>query len=160
MRLILSRISRNMPNTLSSSQAMDNHSGFSEEDFVIKQSICSGSRILLYLPRVFCTISYGVQNKIYGILADFVQLINRGVKLTRFFTRKSSCVTVRGSVQRTGTRSPVWGDGVPLPVLPGGVLPLLAGNPHGRTWDRILDRTRGYPPERTWGQRLGCFLPL
>ena len=57
MRLILSSISRNMPNTLSSSQAMDSHSGFSEEDFVIKQSICSGSRILLYLPRVFVTMS-------------------------------------------------------------------------------------------------------
>ena len=45
--LILSESSRNCPNTRSSSHAMDNHSGFSEDCFASNDDIWSASRRLL-----------------------------------------------------------------------------------------------------------------
>ena len=47
-----------------------------------------------------------------------MQIINRGVKLTRFFKRKSSCVTARNLPPATYKyRSPVGGGGgVPCPA--------------------------------------------
>ena len=61
MLLILSEISRNWPNTRSSSHAIDSHSGFCDDSLVSRSNIWSRSSFLLNLPSTSATMSCQVQ---------------------------------------------------------------------------------------------------